>query len=235
MKKRLLSLIFLSSLLPTNALAGLFDDDEARRQIAALENSSNQRLQQLEAANRKILDLVNQMERMQNDIAQLKGRVDELNHLVELEQKQQKDLYIDLDNRLKMIEETKNQTQNQAEGKILSAIANNVRAGKYKAAMFSAQRFIATNPDSKLLGGAYYWLGLSQAGMKQWSIAETNLQKMIHEFPEEEYVPDAMLALASVQAYQGKDVISDRTLRLLIERYKNSPAALQAKKALASE
>lgn len=232
MRKPFLYLTVWALFLSNTVMAGLFDDDEARKQIAALENSSNQRLQQLEAANRKILDLVNQIERIEATIAQLKGKIDELNYQVELGQKEQKELYIDLDSRISLLEKEKTQNQQQAESKVLQAIAINAREGKYKLALLNAQKFIATYPESKLLGAAYYWLGLSQAGLKSWALAETTLQRMIHTYPEEEYVPDALLALASVQASQGKGTASERTLRLLIERYKNSPAAIQAKKAL---
>lgn len=219
-------------ILSNTARAGLFDDDEAREKIAALENSSNQRLQQLEAANRKILDLVNQIDRIETTLTQVQGKLDELHYQVESGQKGQKELYIDLDNRINLLEQAKRQTQQQAENKVLQSIADHARAGKYKLALSSAQKFITSYPDSKLLGAAYYWVGLSQAGLKSWALAEATLEKMIYTYPEEEYVPDALLALASVQASQRKQAASERTLQRLIEHYKNSPAAIQAKKAL---
>lgn len=232
MKKQLLG-IFISLFLQVPALAGLFDDDQARQQIAALKAESHERLQQLEIANRKMLDLVNQVERMQTEIAQLKGRVDELNYGLESTQKRQQDLYVDLDSRLSSKENQKLSDPTLVEEKNLNAIVNNVQAQKYKAAMFSLQKFIANYPESKQMGAAYYWLGMSYAGMKQWHEAEITLHKVITMYPEDLHTPNAMLALASVQLSQENKMASNRTLQLLIQRYKESPAAQQAKRALA--
>lgn len=215
--------------------AGLFDDDEARRQIATLQKESNERLQQLEVANRQMLDLVNQIEHMQTDIADLKGKVDELTYGLQAAQKRQQDLYVDLDSRLKPFEGEKNQAQAQAENQVLNAVTANIRAGKYKEAMFSLHKFIATYPQSKQLGTAYYWLGMSQAGMKHYAGAQASLHKVAAEYADDRYAPDAMLALASVQASQGDKTASIQTLYALRERYASSPAAQQAKRALLTQ
>lgn len=227
----LLTLVGLFSI-QTSVLAGLFDDDKARQQIAALKVESHERLQQLEMANRKMLDLANHVERMQAEIAQLKGRVDELNYSLESTQKRQQDLYVDLDSRMNSKENQKPVDQTLVEEKTLNTIANNVQAQKYKAALFSLQKFIANYPESKQMGAAYYWLGMSYAGMKQWHEAELTLHKVMTMYPEDPYAPNAMLALASVQLSQENKMASNRTLQLLIQRYKESSAAQQAKRAL---
>jgi tol-pal system protein YbgF len=217
------------------AQAGLFDDDEARRQIATLQEQSNTRLQQLEMANRKMLDLANQVEQMQSEIAALKGKVDELNYGLQITQKRQQDLYVDLDSRIKPIEDIKSQAQTQAATKLLHTVTANIRAGKYKEAMWSLQKFIATYPHSEQMGAAYYWLGMSQAGLKHFTEARTSLAKVAADFPTDSHAPDALLALASVEASQGNKVAAVQTLSTLVERYNDSTAAQQAKKALASK
>jgi tol-pal system protein YbgF len=232
MKKGLAGLLMLG-VWQLQAHAGLFDDDEARRQIAVLQKQSNERLQQLEIANRKMLDLANQVEQMQSDIAQLKGKVDELDYGLQTAQKRQQDLYVDLDNRIKPIEGIRSQVQAQAANKVLNAVTVNVRAGKYREAMLSLQKFIAAHPQSEQLGAAYYWLGMSQAGMKNFTDAHRSLSTVAAEFPEDSHAPEALLALASVQASQGDKAASVQTLNVLVERYSNSTAAQQAKRALA--
>lgn len=215
------------------AQAGLFDDDEARRQIAHLQKESDTRLQQLEIANRKMLDLVNQLTSMQSHIAELKGRMDELTFALQTSQKQQQDLYVDVDNRIKLLEEVKNQVQPPIDNKLFAAVTANIRAGKYKEARFSLQKFIEQSPKSPQLAVAYYWLGMSQAGLKQLTEASVSLRKVFTDYPEDSYAPEAMLALGSVQAAQGNKAVSSQTLHTLIGRYANSTAAQHAKKFLA--
>jgi tol-pal system protein YbgF len=222
-------------LITLQSQAGLFDDDVARQQITDLQKESNLRLQQLEAANRKMLDVVNQMQQMQSDIAKLTGKVDELSYELGMAQKRQQDLYVDLDARLLPFENSKIQAQIQSETKILDVVTANIRAGKYPQAMFSLKKFMTTYPQSKQLGAAYYWLGMSYVGMKDFSNAKINLQKVVTDFSETAHAPDALLAIASIAANQGDTAVSTQTLRTLIQRYGNSAAAQQAKAALASK
>ena len=183
-------------------------------------------------ANRKMLDLANLVEQMQSDIAELKGRVDEVNYGLQMAQKRQQDLYVDLDNRLTSFEAGKSQAQLSTESKILHTASAYIHAGKYDEARVSLQKFIAAHPHSKQLGTAYYWLGMSQAGMKNFTSAQLLLTKVATEFPDDPHAPEALLALASVQASQKDKAASVQTLHALIERYSQSTAAQQAKKAL---
>ena len=55
-------------------------------------------------ANQSLLELANQVEALRNDVRALHNDVDELSHNLELSRKQQRDLYADLDQRLKALE-----------------------------------------------------------------------------------------------------------------------------------
>ena len=96
-----------------SANAALFDDDEARRRI----ESTNQRLtavqRQLEdrltaleqqLKSQGLVDLFNQTEQMRGDIAKLRGQIEVLTYELEQAQKRQRDLYVDLDSRLRKME-----------------------------------------------------------------------------------------------------------------------------------
>jgi len=96
-----------------SANAALFDDEEARRRI----ESTNQRLtavqRQLEdrltaleqqLKSQGLVDLFNQTEQMRGDIAKLRGQIEVLTYELEQAQKRQRDLYVDLDSRLRKME-----------------------------------------------------------------------------------------------------------------------------------
>jgi tol-pal system protein YbgF len=95
------------------ARAALFDDEEARRRVAdtnvRLTNVQNQleaRLTAIEGQlkNQGLVDLFNQVEQMKAEFARLRGQIEVLLHEQEQQQKRQRDLYIDLDSRMRRVE-----------------------------------------------------------------------------------------------------------------------------------
>ena len=100
-------------LLSASAHAGLFDDEEARKQILQLrtqladtQRTLDARIGELEAQarNRSIIDLFNQVEILKTEFARLRGQLELLQNEMENTQKRQRDLYVDLDGRLRKLE-----------------------------------------------------------------------------------------------------------------------------------
>lgn len=97
--------------------AGLFDDEEARRRIAEQQNqitelqAQNQalleRMAKLEEAlkNQRLLDLFNRIEAFSTEIGKLRGEIEVLANGLAAGEKRQKDFYVDLDLRLRHIEQ----------------------------------------------------------------------------------------------------------------------------------
>lgn len=104
-----LSLAIIAVALSFNATAGLFDDDEARKDIKALraQNADTDlRIQKLDESikNLGILQLLNQIEKLNTELAQLRGQVEVLMNQNEQLGKRQKDFYLDIDTRLRKLE-----------------------------------------------------------------------------------------------------------------------------------
>jgi len=96
-----------------SANAALFDDEEARRRIestnqrlSAVQRQLEDRLTALEQQlkSQGLVDLFNQTEQMRGDIAKLRGQIEVLTYELEQAQKRQRDLYVDLDSRLRKME-----------------------------------------------------------------------------------------------------------------------------------
>jgi tol-pal system protein YbgF len=103
------------------AQAGLFDDDEARRQIAAekkriddlsaeiknQQQAVDTRIGRLEEAlkSQALLDLFTQIESLKTELSRLRGQLEVLNNSVENTTKRQRDMYLDLDTRIMRIEQ----------------------------------------------------------------------------------------------------------------------------------
>jgi tol-pal system protein YbgF len=90
------------------ARAGIFDDDEARKQIAATNakvDAVQNRLNTIEQqAKEQGVSLLNDLEGIKSDIAKIRGQIEVLTYELNEAQKRQKDLYVDLDSRLRKIE-----------------------------------------------------------------------------------------------------------------------------------
>lgn len=95
------------------AQAGLLSDDEARKGVAdikAAQEALDARAARLEASIQSFPDLVSQMETMNQDIAALRGKLEVLGNQIDSASKHSRDLYLDLDSRLKLLETVRGQT-----------------------------------------------------------------------------------------------------------------------------
>ncbi|MGE5087640.1 MAG: YbgF trimerization domain-containing protein, partial [Candidatus Levyibacteriota bacterium] len=95
------------------AHAAFFEDDEARQRIDATNQRLGQLQQQIETRltaveqqlkGQGLADLANQIEVLQSDLAKLRGQVEVLTYELDQAQKRQRDLYVDLDTRLRRLE-----------------------------------------------------------------------------------------------------------------------------------
>jgi tol-pal system protein YbgF len=114
------------SMAPAWAQAALFGDDVARRQIAdqgrrieelrielkAQADALNGRVSKLDeavrgtsASQQSMLELVNQIESLKREIQSLRGQIEVVNNNVESNAKRQRDMYVDVDNRLRRLEQ----------------------------------------------------------------------------------------------------------------------------------
>ena len=108
-----LALFALVYVLPQFAHAALFDDEEARKRIAA----TNQRIDQLQKdldervatlerqlKSGALVDLANNVEGLKSDVAKIRGQIEVLTYELDQSQKRQRDLYVDLDARMRKLE-----------------------------------------------------------------------------------------------------------------------------------
>ena len=105
------------------AQAAIFPDDEARRRIEAtnvrlsqIERQIDDRLAALEQQAKAggLVDLANQVQVLQSDVAKLRGQIEVVTYELEQAQKRQRDLYVDLDTRLRKLESAAQGSSNAA-------------------------------------------------------------------------------------------------------------------------
>jgi tol-pal system protein YbgF len=100
------------ALAAAQAHAGMFDDEEARKAIAAtqarldgLAKTLDARMTTLEQQSKQLgFDLLRDLEGIKSDIAKIRGQIEVLTYELNEQQKRQRDLYVDLDSRLRKME-----------------------------------------------------------------------------------------------------------------------------------
>jgi tol-pal system protein YbgF len=245
------------------ARAGLFTDDEAQKKIVALQQENQQLQQKLTAMEERVskldatlrsqglVDLLQSVEAMKSDIANLRGQIEVNTNNIETTQKRQKDLYVDLDNRLRKLERVDSpatsappapdsaataspSTDPGAENRAYETAFNLFKIGNYQAAIAGFQSFLKAYPSSPLAANSQYWIGNAYSALKDCKSAIAQQQKVRSTYPNSPKVPDAMLNIASCQSELGDKAGNKKTLEEIVVKYPLSPAADNAKKRLSS-
>jgi len=249
--RSLFAAVALCAVLSTPAHA-LFGDDEARKailelraKVAEMENKLREkdtelasRIERLEAANRAQLEFANTVDAQRKEIATLRGQVETLTNEVATLQKRNRDLYGDLDNRLKAFEpiaatvDGKPATVDRAEQAAYDAALAQFRAGDFRGAAGSLQAFLTRWPKSAHAPAANYWLGNSLYGLKDYRGAIAAQQIVVDRYADSPRAPDALLNIAASQT-ELKDAGRARAaLQKIIADYPNTEAAKVAEERL---
>ena len=234
------------------ARAGMFDDTEARNAIAALreqveasQKANEARLSKLEsAAQDRAIDLSQQLDRLRQDLAQLRGQIEVQGHQIDSLDHRQKDLYTDLDARLRKLEAAAKAKDEQAAGgasdpaaeaKAYEAALNQFKLGNYQSSIAGFQNFLATYPQSQQVSSAQYLIGNAYYALRDYKMSIAAQQKVLTSWPNSPKAPDALLNIASSQAEQGEMRAARETLHTLLKKYPGTPAAEQAKQRLSGK
>ena len=235
--------LLLAALGAAQAQAGVFDDEEARRQIADLKIKAEARFDQ---QGRAQLDLASQIQRQAEEIARLRGQVETLNYELETAKKRQQDFYLDLDTRLRKIEAgsvtaavnpENGQNSNAAadpakEGPEYEAALNQFKAGKYKEAAASFAAFLQKYPAGSLAPNAQYWLGNAWYAQRDCKRAIEAQGVVTSKYPDSNKAPEAWLAIATCQQELRNTKAAREALETVVSRYPSAPAAETARERL---
>lgn len=248
MKQRILLLLAFCFAAP--AQAGLFSDDEARKQIQQLE----ERVLKLEDANKQqtssLMDFQGQIEALNTEIRKLRGQNEELAHGLQDAEKREKDFYVDLDTRLRRFESTSeaappaaaateaapaDRDDPVAQNRAYEAAYGLYKGGSNASAAKAFQEFIKKYPESVYVPNANYWLGNALFALKDYQGALDVYRGLRKNYPTYPRDADVLFDIAGCQQElnQGKD--AQKTLKLLVSKYPASEAAAKAKKQLAAK
>ncbi|MGT2455216.1 tol-pal system protein YbgF [Cupriavidus basilensis] len=232
-----------ASLLPlARARAGVFDDDEARRAVATMQDQFNgfqeKASQRINQNSRAQLEMQNQFEGLRQEVAPLRGQDEMLLNEVTTLQIKQKDYYADLDARLKKFEpqqvtvDGRQGLSQPGEKTEYDAALKQFQAGDFKGAGNVFSVFIKKYPQSPYAPLAQYWLGNSLYAQRDYRGSTTVLQNLVQAYPDHPKVPDALIAIANDQLESGQKSAARKTLAHVAAKYPGTEGALAASNRL---
>lgn len=218
---------------------------------AALE----QRISRLERTleSQPLVEMLRRLEALQQDVQQMRGEQEQLNYSIEGIKKRQRDLYLDIDQRLTALEESgatnsggsESASNNNADAGSADTTTDDrkelseyqsafeiLRARRYDDAIIAFKSYIERYPTGKYSANAKYWLGEANYVTRRFPVAIEELNKVLKDHPKSNKVQDALLKIG-FSYYELKQWPEARTsLQKLIDAYPNSTAGKLARKRL---
>lgn len=250
--------VLVLALAPALSQAQLFGDDEARKAIIDLRERVEAHRKQSESSfaritqdfarlndeaaaptRRSLLDLSNQIEGLRQEMARQRGQSEQLARDVSELQRQQKDVLVALDDRLRQLEPAKISLDGvefrvRAEERTeFDQAIELVRKGTFDGAVAAFNAFLKKHPNTGYQPSALFWLGNSLYATGAFKEAIDAYRRLAQVAPDHARVPEARLATANCQSELKDARAARKTLEDLIKSHPQSEAASTARDRLA--
>jgi len=217
------------------ARAALFDDDEARRRIEAtnqrilqIQRQLEERMTALEGQlkSQGLVELFGQLEQMRAEVSRLRGQIEVLTYEQDQQQKRQRDLYIDLDSRLRKIEGMAASAPPSAAAPAGSlppgAPSGSLPPVAPPVAAASAPVPVAAAPAGVTGEQRAYDAALDQFKAGSYPAAITSFAAFVKAYPKSPLAPSAQFWIGSAQFAQKEYRASIASQRQLVAAYPDS-------------
>lgn len=242
------------------ATAALFGDDEARRAILDLRQrfeahreaqtrqaeELRRQTEELRKLNeevvplrRSLLDLQSQIDALRSELAQARGRNEELTRALAEVQRQQKDVVAGVQERLQRFEPVRVTVDgvefdaDPAERRDFETALAVFRRADFVAAQGAFEGFVRRWPSSGYLPSALFWLGNAQYANRDYNGALSSFRGLLSRAPDHARAPEAVLAIANCQIELKDTRAARKTLEDLVKAYPSAEAAAVARERLA--
>jgi tol-pal system protein YbgF len=237
------AVLFLAAL-AVPAHAALFDDDEARKQIGAekrridevkadlktQQQAVDARISKIEEAlkSQALLDLFTQLEALKLEMSKLRGQIEVLNNGVENSAKRQRDMYLDLDTRVRRFEQQGGPPVG-AGSPPPAAASTTAAAPVQPAAAAVAGGEVDGGVETRAYEGAQ---GQRRIGNYQGAIAA--FQNFIKQYPKSNLAPRAQYWIGDSYFNLREFKLAIGSQQALIKTYPDSPTVPDALLNIAS-
>ena len=238
----------------STAGAGILEDDEARKAILDLRqkvesfrkdidqkllDAAKQHSDEISQLRRSLLELQNQLEASNAELAKLRGQDEQLRREFSDLQRQHLEVSKSLDERLRKVEPIKVSIDglefvaDTVEKKSFEAALAVFRKGDFAESQTAFNDFLTRYAQSGYVPAAIFWLGNTQFIGKDYKGALQSFRKLVVQAPTYQRIPEAQLAMANCQLELKDTRGAKKTLESILEHHPRSEAADAAKERLA--
>lgn len=214
--------------------------DELERRLVALERV---------LASGSLIDLTVQMDELQRQTSELRGRTESLEYNSEGTLSRQRDLYGDLDDRIQYLERNLQASSAAPAAAVLPSVdglpvpggsdRENYEAAfellkqqRYPEAGAAFQQFLIAFPTSQLADNAQYWLAESYYVTDQFETALDQFEIVVSDYPRSRKMPDAYLKIGYSNYELQRWDRAREALQRVRDQYSDSTAARLAEQRL---
>lgn len=204
-------------------------------------------------------ELFLQLQQLHNEVARLRGLVEEQQYQIRQLTEQGLERYKELDARLETLRsqsvlapvmtpesssaapaaaeaaaaEPAAESDPEKEKLLYDASFDLIKARDFEKADLAFSAFLRKYPQSQYASNAQYWLGEVKLAQGQVDAAGEAFSILVKQYPQSAKVPDALYKLAEVERRQGNVEQARQVLQQVISQYPKSSAAKLAQSELA--
>ncbi|MDH5665054.1 MAG: tol-pal system protein YbgF [Nitrosopumilus sp.] len=221
-----------------------------------------QRVERMERLldSQSLVDMMLQVEQMQNELRHLRGEIESQRHDVDSMKKRQRDLYLDIDRRLRQ-QETGSTASIEPRQKEITApvessksydtnsgnVSDNLTAneqvdyqnalgvlkeGRYPQSIAAFNAFLKKYPQSLYAANAQYWIGEAYYVSREFKLAQGEFQKVVEGYADSTKVADAMLKIGFIHYEQAEWDQARNVLNHISSRFPKTTASRLAENRL---
>lgn len=182
--------------------------------------------------------LLNTIEQLRQEVMEIRGQLEEFSFQVNQLQKDGRDQYLDLDERISRLTSQeadkqaspkapapKGQSSQQNEEAAYKKAFAHIRAKRFDEAKQALEQQVQTYPKGTYAANAHYWLGEVHMAKGRYDDAGVSFKKVLSDFPKSAKVPDASYKLGRVYDLLGDPKKSREILLTVVQQYPQTAAA----------
>ncbi|MCB1733766.1 MAG: tol-pal system protein YbgF [Gammaproteobacteria bacterium] len=190
-------------------------------------------------------EMLDRMTRLQREVQQLRGQLEEANHQIEGVRKRQRELYLDVDRRLNQVERA-GATAPAAKASEAPVAPEPVAAvsvdplleqrayesafklltdGRHAQAKTGFQAYLEKYPKGDYADESQYWLGEIGYQTRDFDFALAEFKKLTENFPQSTKMPNALLKSGFVYYEKGDKASAKSVLEDVVKRFPDTTAA----------
>ncbi|WOG26105.1 tol-pal system protein YbgF [Endozoicomonas sp. 8E] len=193
--------------------------------------------------------VLNLMDELRQEIMTLRGQLEEQAYQIKQLQKENRDRYLDLDQRISRLGDSSKEALAGAGGASNSPVTlpaigkpsvsesdtreeaayqaafSMIKDKRFDEAVVALKKLLKDYPKGQFSDNAQYWLGEVQMAQGKYKEAQDDFQSLIDRYPDSPKVSDATYKLGRILDLQGEKDAARKHLESVISQYPGSAAA----------